>query len=103
GSNFLPAVGQPREIRAGRYAFTPDAVLELALARLRVPITHESDAVALSLPPYLAPNQVTRIVELTARARLPLVGTVSAPLAVAAHRAAILIGGKPPPAADKPT
>jgi hypothetical protein len=102
GSNFLPAIGQPREVRAGRYAFTPDAVLELAFARLRAPITNESDSAALSLPPYLAPNQVTRIVELAARSRLPLVGTVSAPLALAAHRAAILMGGKAQPAADKP-
>jgi len=102
GSNFLPAVGQPREVRAGRYTFTPDGVLELAFARLRGPITAESDSVALVLPPYLAPNQVTRLVEVSMRARLPLVGTSSSPLAVAAHRAAILIAGKPQPAADKP-
>ena len=102
GSNFLPAVGQPREIRAGRYAFTPDAALDLAFTRLHAPIANESDSVALVLPAYLAPKQVTRIVELAARAKIPLKGTASAPLAIAAHRAAILLAGKPQPSPDKP-
>ncbi|HEY3788519.1 MAG TPA: hypothetical protein VGL71_06670 [Urbifossiella sp.] len=102
GSNFVPAVGQPREIRAGRYAFSPDACLELAFTRLRIPIIHESDSIALVVPAYLAPNQITRLVELATKARLPLKGTASAPLAVAAHRAGILLNGKPQPSADKP-
>ncbi len=103
GSNFLPAVGQPREIRAGKYAFTPDAVLELAFNRLRVPIAAEADSVALALPAYLAPNQVTRVVELAARTKFPLKGTAAAPLAVAAHRAAILLAGKSQNAPEKST
>ncbi|HEY2910441.1 MAG TPA: hypothetical protein VGI99_09350, partial [Gemmataceae bacterium] len=102
GSNFLPAVGQPREIHAGRYTFTPDACLEIAFNKLRGPIAAESDSVALAVPAYLAPNQVTRLVEIALRAKLPLKGTASAPLAVAAHRAAILLAGKPAPPADKP-
>ena len=101
GSNFLPAVGQPREIRAGKYSFTPDALVELAFSRLRVPIAAESDSVALVLPAYLAPNQVTRAVELATRARFPLNGTAAAPMAVAAHRAAILLAGKPQATQDK--
>ncbi|HXD87884.1 MAG TPA: hypothetical protein VN641_15430, partial [Urbifossiella sp.] len=96
-----PAVGQPREIRAGRYTFTPDACLELAFNKLRGPIVEESDSVALAVPANLAPNQVTRLVEIALRAKLPLKGTASAPLAVAAHRAALLLVGKPAPPADK--
>jgi hypothetical protein len=102
GSNFLPAVAQPREIRAGRYSFSPDACLDLVFAKLRPPIAAESDSVALAVPAYLAPNQVTRVVELAVRAKLPIKGTASAPLAVAAHRAAIVLAGKPPASLDKP-
>lgn len=102
GSNFLPFVGQPREIRAGRYAFTPDAALDLVFARLKGPVAAESDAVALVLPAYLSPNQVTRVVASAGRAKFPLTGTASTPLAVAAHRAGLLLAGKPPAAPGTP-
>ncbi|MDB5310576.1 MAG: hypothetical protein JWO38_4778, partial [Gemmataceae bacterium] len=75
GSSFLPALAQPREVRAGRHVLTPEAALELAFARLRAPVAAESDAVALVLPAYLTPPQVVKAVLAAARARLPLRGT----------------------------
>src|SRR5687767_13001432 len=47
-SNFLPALGQPREWRTGRHTLTPESALEYTLARLAGPVTAESDAVALT-------------------------------------------------------
>jgi hypothetical protein len=102
GPAFLPMVGQPREVRAGRYSFSPDACLDLAFSRMKAPLTAESDSLALVLPTYLAPNQVTRVVELAARQRLPLKGTATSQLAVAAHRASILLAGKSQPAPERP-
>jgi len=101
GSNFLPSVSQPKEVRAGRYAFTPDACLDLVFAKLKPAIAAETDAMALVLPTYLAPNQITRLVELAQRYKLPLKGTAASLLAVAAHRAAILLAGKPQGALEK--
>src|SRR5438270_6179281 len=94
-SNFLPALGQPREWRSGRTALTPEAALELCFARLRVPVVAECDAVGLTLPYYLTPAQVAKAVAIAGRARLPLKGTAAAPLAVVADRAAAVLDGKP--------
>jgi hypothetical protein len=99
-SNFLPALSQPREWKTGRHTLTPESALELALAKLARPVAAESDAVALTLPYYLTPAQVAKVVVVAARARLPLKGTAAAPLALAADRAAAVLAGKPaaPPA-----
>jgi hypothetical protein len=94
-SNFLPALGQPREWKTGRHTLTPESALEITLAKLVRPITAESEAVALALPYYLAPAQVAKVVVTAARARLPLKGTATAPLALAADRAAAVLAGKP--------
>ena len=100
GTNFLPALAQPREVRAGRFVLSPEAALELAFGKVHAPIAAESDAAALVLPAYLTPPQVAKVAAIAARARLPLKGTAAAPLAVTAHRAALLLAGKP--AADAP-
>lgn len=94
-SNFLPALGQPREWRTGRNTLTPESALELTLAKLAGPVAAESDAVALTLPYYLSPAQVAKVVVTAARAKLPLKGTAAAALAVAADRAAAVLAGKP--------
>jgi hypothetical protein len=94
-SNFLPALGQTREWRAGRHAITPEAALELAFAKIRGPVAAESEAAVLALPAYLAPVQVSKVVAAAARAKLPLKGTAIAPLALAADRAAAVLAGKP--------
>jgi len=94
-SNFLPALGQAREWRNGRHALTPELALELALLKLRGPVTAESEAVAFALPAYLAPAQVGKLVAATAKVKLPLKGTATGALALVADRAAPLLTGKP--------
>ncbi|MCE9564490.1 MAG: hypothetical protein K8U57_20825 [Planctomycetes bacterium] len=94
-SNFLPALTQPREWRAGRHVITPEAALDLLLNKLRGPIAAESEAVVLALPAYLGPAQVTKLVSAASRAKLPLKGTVVGALALVADRAASILNGKP--------
>lgn len=99
-SNFLASLGRPREWRSGRTAVTPETALAAVLDRLHRPVAAETDAVVLALPAYLSAAQARGVVELATRSKLPLRGTISTPLAVAAHRASWLLGEdqKAPPA-----
>jgi hypothetical protein len=99
-SNFLGSLAQPREFQAGRHTLTPEAALELVFARVKGPVTAESDATALVVPTYLSPGQVGKVVLAATRSKLPLKGTASAPLALAAHRARAILSGKPLPTAE---
>ena len=94
-SNFLPSLAQQREFRAGRHVLTAESALELVFAKVRPPVAAESDAVALTLPAYLAPNQVAKAVAAATRVKLVFKGTAAAPLALAAARAATVLNGKP--------
>lgn len=94
-SNFLPALTQPRDWRAGRHVMTPEAALDLTLNKLRGPVAAESEAIVLALPAYLGPAQVTKLVAAATRAKIPLKGTVVGPLALVADRAAAVLTGKP--------
>ena len=103
-SNFLPALAQDRQFRAGRHALTAEMALELALAKVREPVATESEAAALLLPTYLSQAQIAKVVQAATRAKLALKGTAAAGLAVAAHRAAAVLTGRPatpaPPAEE---
>ncbi|HEY1187748.1 MAG TPA: hypothetical protein VGE74_08830, partial [Gemmata sp.] len=102
-SNFLPAIGQAREWKLGRNTITAEAALGLVFDKLRAPVAAESDAVALALPAYLTPSQVTRVGAAAIRAKFPLKGTAVGALALAAHGADALLNGPPadpPPGAD---
>src|SRR5262249_42705962 len=59
------------------------------------PVTYETDAIALALPSYLTPAQVTRITIAAGRTKLPLKGTATSALALAADRASTLLAGRP--------
>jgi hypothetical protein len=93
-SNFLPALTHSREWRNGRHVLTPESALELALARAHGPVTAESEAIALTLPAYLSPGQVGKVIAATVRTRLPLKGTAVGPLALVADRALSILTGK---------
>ncbi len=94
-SSFLPSLGQPREWRLGRHTLLAESALGLAFDRIRKPVTAETDAIALALPVYLAPAQVTRVTAAAGRSRLPLKGTAAGALALAADRAETILSGKP--------
>jgi hypothetical protein len=65
-------------------------------------VVAETDAAGLSLPAYLTANQVRAAVEQANKAKLPVRGTVSAPLAVAAHRAAWVLDHPTTPPQEAP-
>jgi hypothetical protein len=94
-SNFLASLGQSREWRIGRHTLIAETALRLVFDKLRGPVVAETDAVAMALPSYLGPAQVTRVGVAAGRAKLPLKGTAIGALALAADRAATLLGGKP--------
>jgi hypothetical protein len=94
-SNFLAALGQTREWRIGRHVLIAEVALGVAFEKLRGPVTAETDAVALALPVYLGPPQVTRVVVTAGRSKFPLKGTTVGALALVADRAAALLAGKP--------
>lgn len=93
-SNFLPALTQTREWRCDRNTLTPEAALDVVFARLAGPVAAVSEAVALTLPAYLTPAQVGKVIAATVRSRLPLKGTAVGALAVAADRAVSVLTGK---------
>ena len=94
-SNFLPALTQAREWRVGRHVLSPEGALELAFGKLRDFVSAESEAAVLALPSYLAPGQVTKVVAVAGRAKLPLKGTTVASLAIVADRASSILEGTP--------
>jgi hypothetical protein len=80
---FLPGLGLPREWAAGRTRLTASDALAWVFERLR-PALPEAGALAMVLPAYLSPAQVTLINRTAERARLALRGTATLPLALAA-------------------
>jgi hypothetical protein len=79
--NYLPALGQTREWRGGRHRLDPAAAVALLAQRLRQPFTGQY-ALAVSVPSYLAVPQVTLLTAALEHVRLPVLGTVTAPLAI---------------------
>ena len=96
-SNFLPQLGHPRQWQGSRCSVTPESALQATFEKLRGAVIAETDAAGLSLPAYLTANQVRAAVEQANKAKLPVRGTVSAPLVVAAHRAAWVLDHPPAP------
>lgn len=86
-SGFLGSLGQPRQWSAGRTVVTPESALQSCFEAIRPALSAESDAVGLALPPYLSMSQVRAVSAAAERARVPVLSTVLAPLAVAVHRA----------------
>lgn len=95
-SNFVPQLGYPRSWTAGRNVVTPESALTLAFEKLYTPLSTDAEAFALALPAYLTPPQARKASELASKAKLPLRGTVSAPLALAARLADVVLGNHPP-------
>ena len=60
------------------------AALGLAFDKIRPAVTAETEAVAMALPVYLGPAQVTRATVTAGRSKLPLKGTAVGALALVA-------------------
>jgi hypothetical protein len=93
-SNYLPFLGQPQEWNAGRNSLVADEAMLLVLRKIQEQCAG-FEHLAVALPNYLVVSQVTRLVPLLQRVKLPLSGTVAAPLAIAADRAVQLLHDEP--------
>jgi FHA domain len=84
--NFLPHLAEPaatgRKWVAERFTLDSEQALALVLQRLQ-PVWFTVGAAVLSLPVYLTRPQVDLLTSLADQVRLPLLGTVTAPLAAA--------------------
>jgi molecular chaperone DnaK (HSP70) len=81
--DYLPALGQAREWRGGRHKLDPAAAVALLAQRLRQPFTGQH-ALAVAVPAYLTVAQVTLLTAALEHVKLPVLGTVTTPLALAA-------------------
>src|SRR5207302_7880109 len=86
--DFLAHVGEPREWVAGRHRLDALKALGLVFEALQ-PALAEAKGMVLAVPAYLTRAQVLLLTPLAEKARLPLLGSVRAPLAsaLAAYRA----------------
>jgi FHA domain len=84
--DFLAAVGQPRHWTAGRHRLDAERALALLCERLQTACAGARGLV-LGLPAYLTVAQATTVSHVFTKARLPVAGSVAAPLAavLAAH------------------
>src|SRR5438045_2080657 len=84
--DFLPHLGSPRVWQAGRHRLDAAAAFALVAERLRTALAGPQ-AVAVAVPPYLTPPQVKLLTTALEKAKLPILGTAAAPLALAATAA----------------
>jgi hypothetical protein len=80
--DFLADLGEPREWVAGRHRLDALKALGLVFERLQT-VFVETKGVVLAIPSYLSRPQVLLLPPLAEKARMPLLGSVRAPLASA--------------------
>jgi hypothetical protein len=87
-SDFLAFLGDRRQWSAGRHRLDATRAMALVFERFQ-PVCADCRGLVLALPVYLTPAQATLLTPLATQARLPLLGSVRAPLACAltAHAA----------------
>lgn len=81
-AGFLAHLGTPKTWDAGRLHLNSGRAVTMVFERLRQACT-AAHGVFLALPAYLSREQGESLAPLAAKARLPLVGSVAAPLAAA--------------------
>lgn len=80
--NFLPRLGTPQEWAGGRHRIDATRALAAIFDKLRSPCA-SAKGVVLALPGYLTREQVERIAPLADKARLFMLGSVPASIALA--------------------
>ncbi len=85
-SNFLPHLGEQGPLaktwRNGRLAIDADAALASILAHLKT-VVRKPQGIAAAVPSYISNHQLMVLHKLFAQAKLPLAGTLTAPLSAA--------------------
>jgi len=80
--DFLPHLGEARQWRAGKHRLDASQALSLVLGRIQ-PACAGITGLALALPAYLERAQIGLLATLIGKLRLPLLGSVTAPLTAA--------------------
>lgn len=93
-AGYLPHLGEAREWKGRRHSLTAVDALGLALDRLRA-ATSDFGGVFIGLPSYLSRTQIAKLKSAATRVRLPIKGSVSSALALAADRAPALLAQPP--------
>ena len=78
--DYLPALGQSREWRAGRHRLDPAGAIALLVQRLRQPLA--GHRIVVAVPSYLAVSQVKLLTAAFENAKLPALGTAATPIAL---------------------
>lgn len=91
--NALGSLGTDRVWKIGRQSLSPEAAVGTAIAQAASLLNAEAESVAISLPAWLSTAQVNHVVNAATVHKLPTVGTISAPLAVALDRAPSILSG----------
>ncbi len=79
-SDFLASLGEQREWAAGRHRLNAAKAVAMLMEQLRGGCAGAKGLV-IAVPAYLTRHQVVQLTALAEKARLPLTGTVKAPLA----------------------
>jgi hypothetical protein len=79
--NFLPHLGESRTWKAGRHSL--DASQAAGLVLEQIAAASRTEGTVLAVPPYLRDTQLSILTVLAEKARLRLLGSVPAPLALA--------------------
>jgi len=80
--DFLAHLGERREWNAGRHRLDPAKAAAVVLEQLQT-LCSTAQGIVLALPAYLTRTQVALLPPLAKKARMPLLGSVRAPLASA--------------------
>jgi hypothetical protein len=83
-AGFLPSLGQVRTWSAGRHRLDAAEAMGLVAKTLKPKLT-EIRGAEICLPAYLSLNQTKLVRSTLEAARVPLLGTIALPLALAAH------------------
>lgn len=82
-AGFLPMLGQPKVWSAGRHKLDASTALAHVASALKNTLT-EVGGIEVCLPAYLSSSQTKLVRSALESARMPLLGTISLPLALAA-------------------
>lgn len=91
--NALGSLGTDRAWKIGRQACSAEAAVGMAIARAASLLNAEAESIAVALPAWMSASQVPHVVNAATVHLLPMVGTISAPLAVGLDRSQAILAG----------
>lgn len=91
--NALGSLGTDRVWKIGRQTCSAEAAVGMAIARAATLLNAEAESIAVALPAWMSASQVPHVVNAATVHQWPMVGTISAPLAVGLDRCPAILAG----------